>query len=307
MMPDRDEGYIESGPLSGVPLSTIRPPLTFGSGEWQIRSWRLSLAQAVVHPLLRAGIRTLIGCVWLIILDTGTLRAQATVPVAKRELVGIVRDAKGTGVEGATVEVLGSAVRTDSKGAFRLFTPELDTATIAIRRPGYSPIEALISARNRQWDTVVVELEQLSQQLPGVNIEEPRNQRAYAALRTFDERRARGNGLFLTREDIVARNSLRLSDVLQARRGIQLIRLGTGRMGVRFVTYTGNRGSGCIPDLWLDGQRIRSMEIDDIGANNVEKMELYDSFAAVPAEFSHTGNALPCGTIVIWTRIPGKP
>ncbi|MDQ8164496.1 MAG: carboxypeptidase-like regulatory domain-containing protein [Gemmatimonadota bacterium] len=288
-------------------MSTLRPPLAFGSGEWQIRGWQHTLAKAVVYPILRTGIRTITGCACLIILGTGTLGAQTPVPAAKRELVGIVRDAKGAGVEGATVEVLGSTARTDPRGAFRLFTPELDTATIAIRRPGFSPIEALISARNRQWDTVVVELEQLSQQLPGVNIEEPRNQRAYAALRTFDERRARGNGLFLTREDIVARNSLRLSDVLQARRGIQLVRLGTGRMGVRFVNYAGSRGTACIPDLWIDGQRVRSMEIDDIGANNVEKMELYDSFAAVPAEFSHIGNALPCGTIVIWTRIPGKP
>ncbi len=290
-----------------MPLSTLRPALAFGSGEWQIRGWHLSLAQAPVYPRFLSNTRILAGCACLMVLSTGTLRAQAPVPVAKRELVGIVRDEKGSGVEGATVEVLGSATRTDSKGTFRLFTPEIDTATIAIRRPGFAPIEALISARNRQWDTVVVEMEQLSQRLPGVNIEEPRNQRAYAALRTFDERRARGNGLFLTRDDIVARNSMRLSDVLQARRGIQLVRLGTGRMGVRFATYTGSRGSSCIPDLWLDGQRVRSMEIDDIGANNVEKMELYDSFAAVPAEFSHIGNALPCGTIVIWTRIPGKP
>ncbi len=260
-----------------------------------------------MYPTPRTGNATLVRTAWLVMLCAGPMGAQSPVPAARRELVGIVRDTKGAGVEGATIEVLGSTVRTDTKGAFRLFTPELDTATIAIRRPGFSPIEALISARNRQWDTVVVELEQLSQRLPGVSIEGERNQRAYLALRTFDERRSRGNGLFLTREDIVARNSLRLSDVLQTRRGIQLVRLGTGRMGVRFVTYTGTRGTACIPDLWLDGQRIRSMEIDDIGANNVEKMELYDSFATVPAEFAHSANAVPCGTIVIWTRIPGKP
>lgn len=225
----------------------------------------------------------------------------------RRELVGVVRDPAGRPVEGATVEIPGATARTDAKGAFRFWTGPVDTLTISFKRPGFNPIEALIGTTRSRWDTVAVEMEELSQRLAGVTVREDRNRRAYTALASFDERKARGNGLFITRDDITARNSLRLSDVLQARRGIQLVRLGTGRMGVRFVTYTGTRGSACIPDLWLDGQRVRGMEIDDVGANNVEKMELYDSFAAVPAEFSHSGNALPCGTIVIWTRIPGKP
>lgn len=42
-------------------------------------------------------------------------------------------------------------------------------------------------------------------------------------------------------------------------------------------------------------------------ATTVEAMELYDSFATVPSQFSHSANAVPCGTILIWTRIPGKP
>lgn len=226
----------------------------------------------------------------------------------RRELVGVVRDAAGRPVEGASVEIHGGTARTDAKGAFQLFTGPVDTLTISFKRPGYAPIEALISATRRQWDTVIVEMEQISQRLPGVKVEEDRNRRAYEGLRTFDERKAIGIGLFITRDDITSRNSLRLSDVLQARRGITLVRLSIGRMGVRFAQYAnGSRGRACIPDLWLDGQRVHDMEIDDIGANNVEKMELYDSFASVPSQFGQSRNSVPCGTIVIWTRIPGKP
>ena len=229
------------------------------------------------------------------------------VPPNRRELVGIVRDAAGLGIRDAAVEIPGFAVRTDSVGAFRLLTLDHDTVTITVRRLGYSAVEALLRARNKQWDTLSVEMEGTAQQLSGVKVAADRNRRALEGLRTFDERRAKGNGLFITRADITDRNTLRLSDVLQTRRGIQLIRIGTNRVGVRFAASTGTRGNGCIPDLWLDGQRVRGMEIDDLVATTVQAMELYDSFALVPSEFSHSANSVPCGTIVVWTRIPGTP
>lgn len=230
--------------------------------------------------------------------------ASAQVPSGRRELVGIVRDPRGVAVEGATVEIPGAGTRTDVKGMFRLFTADVDTLTIAIRRPGYSPIEAQISARGRQWDTLVVELEQLATNLPAARVEEEAVRRA--GLRGFYERRdRRQQGLFITREEIVARGASRLTDVLQARTGIQLVRLSNTRSGVRFATYSGSRGISCIPDMWVDGQRARGMEVDDLAPNTVEAMELYDTFATVPFEFSHSANAVPCGTIIVWTRPPG--
>jgi hypothetical protein len=242
------------------------------------------------------------GAPWL--LDAQAGAPPGPPPAGRRELVGHVRDVRGAGIEGATVEILGAVTRTDTSGTFRLFTPALDTATIAIRRPGYSPVEALISARNFQWDTVVVELEQVSQNLPGVRIEEEQFRRR-EGLKGFDERlKAKVSGLFITREDIVQRNSLRLSDVLQTRRGIYLVKIGSNRYGVRFATYQGRAGN-CIPDMWVDGQRARGMEIDDLPANTVEGVELYDSFATVPFQFAHSANSVPCGTIVVWTRPPG--
>lgn len=232
----------------------------------------------------------------------GALDAQT--PAGRRELVGVVRDPRGVGIEGAVVEIPGTGTRTDAKGAFRLFTADIDTVTIAIRRPGFSPIEALISASNRQWDTLAVELEPLSTRLPGVRVEEERTLRE--GLRGFEQRvAAKVSGLFITRADIVARNSSRLSDVLQTRRGVQLVQIGSNRYGVRFATYSGTRGNRCIPDMWVDGQRARGMELDDLPPNTVEGLELYDSFAIVPFEFTHGANSVPCGTIVVWTRPPG--
>jgi hypothetical protein len=230
--------------------------------------------------------------------------ALAQVPSGRRELVGIVKDPRGVAIEGATVEIPGAGTRTDSRGMFRLFTGEVDTLTIAVRRPGYSPIEAQIAARSRQWDTLMIELEQLATSLPVARVEEEAVRRG--GLRGFYERLDRRQpGLFITRDEIVARGASRLTDVLQTRKGIQVVRLSNTRNGVRFVTYSGTRGASCVPDMWVDGQRARGMEVDDLPPNTVEAMELYDTFAAVPFEFSHSANAVPCGTIIVWTRPPG--
>lgn len=244
-------------------------------------------------------------CALLVVLAAAVgTRVSAQVPAGRRELVGIVKDPGGRPVEGVAVEVPGGASRTDAAGLFRLLTDNVDTLTIAIRHPGYSPIEALLTARGQQWDTLMVEMEQLTTNLPAARIEEEAVRRT--GLKGFYERlEKRPIGLFVTRAEIVARGASRLTDVLQARTGVQLVRLSGTRNGVRFATYSGTRGPSCVPDLWVDGQRAHGMEVDDLPANTVEAMELYSTFASVPFEFSHSVNAIPCGTIVVWTRPPG--
>ena len=227
----------------------------------------------------------------------------AEAQAGRRELVGFVRDATGAAVEGATVEIRGATARTDARGAFRLWTGDIDTLTISIKRIGYAALEAQLQARNRQWDTVAVEMDRNAQSLESLTITDEKTRLGF---RDFEDRRSKGQGVFITRADIASRNTARLSDVLQTRRGINLVRLGFGRFGVRFVSYTGARGPACVPDMWVDGVRARGMEIDDLMANTVEALELYDSFATVPFEFSHQANTIPCGTIIVWTRVPNK-
>ena len=218
---------------------------------------------------------------------------------ARRELVGIVRDPLGAALQGATVIVAGNSTLSDARGAFQLFTGPIDTVTIFIKRVGYLAIEALLNAHDRQWDTVVVQMERNGQRLAEVDVRETMTRRALG-LRDFEERKSRGNGLFITRADIVARNSSRVSDVLRNKRGVNIIRGGK----VRFVAHTGPRGTLCQPDIWLDGTQAKGMEVDDVFANSVEALELYENFSTIPFEFTpHGSNVVPCGTIVIWTRV----
>lgn len=203
-------------------------------------------------------------------------------------------------MEGVTVAIPGTSVRTSVRGLFELLTAEQDTVTISFRRVGFEPIEALLTARNKLWDTVVVQMEPAAQRLTDVKVNESRT-RAALGLRTFEERRMRGVGQFITRADIVERGSSRLSDLLRTKRGVNVIRGGK----VRFSAYTGGRNVQCQPDIWLDGMRSQGMEVDELLPSTVEAMELYPYFSTIPIEFQPVGaNTTPCGTIVIWTRIP---
>jgi len=202
-------------------------------------------------------------------------------------------------MEGVIVSIPGATTRSDVRGTFELFTIAIDTVTISLRRVGFEPVDALLAARNRLWDTVLVQLEPLAQRLGSVKITEAPTRTALG-LRDFEERRKRGLGTFITREDIVERGASRLSDLLRTKRGVNVVR---GK--VRFVAFTGSRGTMCQPDIWLDGTRSIAMEVDELLPSTVEAMELYPYFSTIPIEFQRVGaNTTPCGTIVIWTRIP---
>jgi hypothetical protein len=219
--------------------------------------------------------------------------------VAGRELVGLVRDANGAAVEGASVEIPGAAARTDERGAFRLYTSDIDTLTITIRRLGFSVVSALLQSRNRQWDTVVVEMDRLPQRLAAAEVKASAASRRNG-LRDFETRKAQGRGQFYTRDQILERNTLRTSDVVRGARGVHLVRLRSGAFGVRFASFA-NKQPNCVPTLWIDGQRARGMEVDEIPATDIEAMELYEGWTVTPSQFAE-GTYLPCGTIVIWTR-----
>lgn len=217
-----------------------------------------------------------------------------------RELVGVVRDPAGVVMEGVTVEADGRTARTNARGAFVLPTAAVDSLTLVVRQVGFTPLTVRLGARDRQWDTVLVHLARAPQALDEVAVRAPRALRS--GLAGFEERRARGTGTFVTREEIVARNSARTSDVLRLKRGVNVVR---GR--VRFVAYTGSRGTVCQPNLWVDGARMNGGEADDIPASDIEGIELYPSFSSVPPQFTPLPSAgPPCGTIVIWTRTPGS-
>jgi hypothetical protein len=232
-------------------------------------------------------------------------RGEGSTPrVARRELVGAVRDVRGRPIESATVMVHSTVAQTDAFGTFQLWTADVDTATIQVRRLGYSPVDALLKAHGHQWDTVVVEMDRGGVTLNTVNVNEAANRRAIG-LRDFEKRRAVGLGQFVTRQEIEAKATNRLTELLRTKRGVRVVRVRSGLNGIRFALHASDR-RGCEPAVWLDGQRAPGLEIDELLPFDIEAIELYETFASTPSEFT-TGVSATCGTIVIWTRSPPPP
>lgn len=219
-------------------------------------------------------------------------------------LIGRVEGEHGEPLVEATIEGAAQRTRTDATGHFQLRATRRDTLTLLLRHVGYEPMAVTLRAEHLRGDTVLLRMDRTAQALEAVRIRGT-DLRSPLGLGGFDERRTRGIGTFVTREEIERRQTNRLSDVLRGRRGLTLVRTPTGGYGVRFGLASG-RQRRCIPDLWIDGQRARGMEIDDIPASTVEGIELYSSIATVPFQFSTSGAGTErCGTIVVWSRPPG--
>lgn len=223
------------------------------------------------------------------------------------EMIGVVRSTNGVVIPDAVIVLGAASTRTDSLGRFRIVALRRDTLTLSVRRLGFTPVNTLLSGPELRGDTLLVLLDASAQMLESVEVGAT-DLRSALGFGSFEDRRAAGLGVFVTREDIVKRNTLRLSDVMRGQRGVHLVRLSNGSYGVRFAAFAG-RERNCAPEIWIDGQRARGMEIDDIPANTVEAIELYRSTATTPFQFTAAAGTIStrCGTIVIWSRVPGTP
>jgi len=242
------------------------------------------------------------GAMVLAVAAPGISEAQA----APWQLVGVVKSTSGQGISSAIVEIGLVSARADSLGRFSIQATRRDSLTLTVKRLGFSPVSTLLGPAELTGDTLLVLMDENAQMIEGVRVE-ARDLSSAMGFGSFEERRAQGLGIYVTREELTQRNSLRLSDVLRTRRGVYLMRLASGGYGVRFSAFQSRRN--CAPEIWLDGQRARGMEIDDIPANTVEAIELYRSTATTPFQFTVADGAIAqrCGTIVIWTRVPGTP
>ncbi len=120
----------------------------------------------------------------------------------------------------------------------------------------------------------------------------------------FYDRRRKGFGYFLTREEIERKIPLTMGDVL---RDIPGIHVSCGFVVCRFsIAAQPFLLKPCLPTVVLDGVTVSvggSRGAGDVGfisPFNVEGVEVYTSPAGLPVQYS--GYMSPCGAILIWTR-----
>ncbi len=115
-------------------------------------------------------------------------------------------------------------------------------------------------------------------------------------LRGFYRRRRSAAGIYITREEIAARDPFQTSDLLRGLAGLHLV---TDPQTGAVATLR-----GCVLQTFLDGVPVPGLRPDDIPPQDLGAIEIHRGPAAMPAAFHRAGS---CGALVIWTRDPAEP
>jgi hypothetical protein len=223
---------------------------------------------------------------------------------ATTTLVGSVRDSAGRALGGVELRLNGGdvAARSDDLGGFRIGVVPSGPTRVDVRRLGFAPSALTVTLRPGRIDSLVVTLNAVATALPGVVVEDEAMTRSKQLLAGFWERRSRGFGSFVTREEIAQRNTSHFVDLVRRINSTSIVNLN-GRQTIRFKRSQNSRD--CPPQYWLDGMRIESATPDEFNPEDIEAIEVYAGLATIPVQFAPKFNAYTCGAIVIWTRLPG--
>jgi hypothetical protein len=234
--------------------------------------------------------------------------AQAATPVSppsvlptSRALVGLVRDSAGHAIPLAEVRARGNLLvaRSDDSGRFHVPQMPAGARGVFVRRLGFAPTRASITQSNGDTDSITVTLVAVATSLPSVVALEQHDSLSKVVLAEFWARRAKGFGRFITRDDIEARGGIHFVDLLRSAPGV-MIQNYRGRPEVRFSRSVIR---DCPPQYWLDGIPLERGSADEFYPDNVEAIELYSGPATTPPQY--TTRSMTCGTIIIWSRLPG--
>jgi TonB family protein len=222
-------------------------------------------------------------------------------------VAGTVRGPGGSAINGAEVvltpargpagnAIVARRVFTDEEGRFRVTGLPNGRATVAVRRIGYRPATRELEVPLAE--PVALALDAVPQTLSTVVVKDRRVRYTGWAAR-FYERRDRGFGRYLGREEIDRRNAIRTTDVLRMVPGLQVVSTPRGNL-LRF------RGNRCDPLVWIDGAPAFAgyLDVDAFQPNTLEGIEVYSGVATVPVELRGPRGEESCGVIALWSRMP---
>lgn len=236
-----------------------------------------------------------------------TAGAQVRVPMSTT-LVGMARDSAGAPIANVEVWIRGTDLytHTNAIGGFRFPGAPEGSVKLTMRRLGYEQATVDLELKPGRIDSLVVALTAIPAVLAGVNVNEDVNARSKRLLAGFWERKARGIGNYMTREEVIERNAHSFPDLVRMKPGTQIVMVN-GRKQVRFSRSPTIRGD-CPPLYFLDGMRIENATGEEVQPGDVEAIEMYSSTATIPPQFQPrmVANPRTCGVIVVWTRLPGS-
>jgi hypothetical protein len=230
-----------------------------------------------------------------------------------RTVRGVVADSGGRTV--AYVSLDGGAkyrAITNAVGEFTLSVPPNVGLDVNVRRIGFLPTTFRVEPGSDT--TIRVTMQQLAVLLTTQVV------RAQQLVRTLELRglyermlesqRGALFGDFILPEEIEIRNPQRVSQLLEARRGVVVRR--SGACNIIATCYRVYGTNGCPATVYLDGQRLNRLSAasNDVGAapavdelipvSSVAGVEVYPRGALAPPKYQALGGT--CAIVLIWTR-----
>jgi hypothetical protein len=235
--------------------------------------------------------------------------AQDSVARSGASLSGIVTARDGHPLEGVQVVVDGSAASatTDSRGAFALSGLPDGTRMAEARALGYEPVRVRVEPSRTEPRTVTIAMGKRVATLDAVTVF-GKHTRRMRDLTGFTERKAKGFGRFITRQEIDERNVFSACELLRRVPGINVMDDGTTgcTANIRGAT-TGTSPGGtraaphlCEPTVYEDNVPFGGTFSEftrTVLPKDIMGIEVYTSSTEPPQFFG------PCGAIVVWTRM----
>lgn len=250
---------------------------------------------------MRAGI---LGAAWTVIPNLaaelpGQVRTDTTAV-----LIGEVQSAMtGDPVIQAIVFLRqsGRGAVTDSAGTFTIDSIPPGTDTLVIRYPGVDVQSTVIEFAPQQEVRAVFLLAEKIFQVADIEV----SIRAPSVDEVNLERRMRtGQGVFITREELLEVATDRPSDALRNIPRVEVTPYGIGRVEV----FIGQGASACPPTYLVDGTPMDdSFVLDDIELDAIELIEIYRGPSEIPTQYRGTSRSSGtrrnrCGLINIRIR-----
>ncbi len=217
-------------------------------------------------------------------------------------IVGIVRDSAGRRIDQAKISAPSArVVESDSAGNFQMLAMPVGAVRLIALRIGYAPetVSVVVAAAVEAHAEFV--MTSTAQTLPEeIVVADPLR----GKMGSFNRRKARGVGAFVTRAEIEKRQPNALSEMLRYLPGVSVTQRMAGEPQPVHMQRSVNSTmqSSCVVQLYVDGHPYPNGNVDDFSPNSVEGVEVYKSASEIPADF-RTRDAM-CGLISIWTRDP---
>jgi len=247
---------------------------------------------------MRGPTRTCIAGLILLAANGSASSAQ----VARGHVHGVISDSIGRRIRGAQVSIVDTDIRalSGADGSYLLPGVWPGKATIQVRALPFAPETLTVTVAPGDTSHVNFTLRLLTR-LPTVATDV---EAITARMAAFEERRARGIGAFVTRQQIETRHPHALSEMLRGVAGLSLGPPGPSQRPTILVERSSSSiASGtCSVQLYVDGIPYTGGSVDDFPPETVEAMEIYRGGSELPAAFRTQNSG--CGLIAIWTRDP---